>query len=177
MVVLWWKLSESTIVRRPVCQGAIVSLMPPWMRRKQECDESRAPSTALLRGTRRVKSSWHRTSRGAVSRVHVEWRRSLYNLAYVPEGVEMSDLQKVRITQKEFADGTADVEQDEWGETPRQSNACVTRKTKGAWRGMTWFFLEGANPAPGPARRRIVGKRPPVRDRGVGVVEELEDRS
>jgi hypothetical protein len=38
----------------------------------------------------------------------------------------------------------------------------VTRKTKGAWRGSTWFFLEGAKPVAGPARKRIVGKRPPL---------------
>ena len=74
----------------------------------------------------------------------------------------MDGLQKVRMTQKEFADGTADVEQDEWGETPRQSNMGVARKTKWAWRGTTWSFLENANPVPGPARRRIVGKKPPL---------------
>ena len=56
-------------------------------------------------------------ARGAGSRVHVEWRRSLYNPAGLPEGVTLDGLQKERITQKEFADGTADVEQDEWGET------------------------------------------------------------
>ena len=84
----------------------------------------------------------------------------------------MDILQKVRITQKEFADGTADVEQEEWGETPRQSNMGVARRSKGAWRGTTWFFLENANPVPRPARRRIVGKK----QRRVGVVEEAEER-
>ena len=54
------------------------------------------------------------------------------------------------------------MEEDEWGETPRVSNAGVTRKTKGAWRGTTWFSLEHARPLPGPARRRIVGKKPPL---------------
>jgi len=58
-------------------------------------------------------------ARGAISRVHVAWRKSLYNPAEFPEGVAITDLQKVRITQKEFTDGTADVEEDEWGETPR----------------------------------------------------------
>jgi len=116
-------------------------------------------------------------ARGAISRVHVEWRRSLYNPANLPAGVEMGDLQKVRVTQKEFADGTADVEQDEWGETPRVSSAGVTRMSRGAWRGTTWFFLENANPVPGPARRRIVGKKPRLCHRGVGAAEEVEDGS
>ena len=53
-------------------------------------------------------------ARGAISRVHVAWRRSLYNPAELPDGVELGDLQKIRITQMEFADGTADVEEDEW---------------------------------------------------------------
>ena len=86
----------------------------------------------------------------------------MYNPADLPEGVSAADLQKIRVTQKEFANGTADVEEDEWGETPRESNAGVTRATKGAWRGVTWFFLEGARPVAGPPRRRIVGKRPPL---------------
>ena len=100
-------------------------------------------------------------ARGAISRVHVEWRLSPYNPVNLPEGVDAARLQKTRVTQKEFADGTADVEEDEWGGTPRVSNTGVHRKTKGAWRGSTWFFL-GVKPVAGPARRRIVGKKPPV---------------
>ena len=71
-------------------------------------------------------------------------------------------MQKVRITQKEFTDGTADVEEDEWGETPRESNVGVTRGTRGAWWGTTWFFLANVRRVPGPPRRRMVGKRPPL---------------
>jgi hypothetical protein len=53
-------------------------------------------------------------ARGAIARVHVEWRRNLSNPANLPEGVTQDALQKVRVTQKEFADGTADIEKDEW---------------------------------------------------------------
>ena len=101
-------------------------------------------------------------ARGAISRVHVAWRKTLYNPAELPDGVALTDLQKVRITQKEFTDVTADVEEDEWGETPRESNTGVTRKTRGAWRGTKWFFLENVRPVPGPPKRRLVGKKPPL---------------
>ena len=40
--------------------------------------------------------------------------------------------------------------------------AAATRTTRGAWRGTTWFFLEGVETLPGPARRRITTKRPPL---------------
>ena len=100
-------------------------------------------------------------ARGAIARVHVGWRLEPWNPDFLPEGVKQEDLQKIRITQKEFADGTADVVRDEWGGTPRGSRK-VTRATKGAWKGTTWFFLDGAEPVPGPARRRVTGKRPPL---------------
>ena len=53
-------------------------------------------------------------ARGAVARVHVEWRRDLYNPHDLPEGVKQSDLQDTRVTQKEYADGTYDVVEDKW---------------------------------------------------------------
>ena len=44
-------------------------------------------------------------ARGAIVRVHVEWRRNLYNPANLPEGVTQDALQKVRVTQKELRTG------------------------------------------------------------------------
>ena len=82
-------------------------------------------------------------ARGAISRVHVEWRLSPYNPANLPEGVDVARLQKTRVTQKEFADGTADVEEDEWGGTPRVSNTGVHRKTKGALAGLHVVLPQG----------------------------------
>ena len=67
------------------------------------------------------------------------------NFPSLPEGVTADKLQKVRITQMEFVDGTVDVEQDEWGETPRGGKIGKKPKSKKAWRGSTWFFLEGAH--------------------------------
>ena len=52
-------------------------------------------------------------ARGALARIHVEWRQNLFNPDRLPDGVERDQLQPVRITQREFADGTLDVEQDE----------------------------------------------------------------
>ena len=116
-------------------------------------------------------------ARGAIARVHVEWRRNLYNPANLPEGVTQDALQKVRVTQKEFADGTADVEKDEWGETPRRSDTNVTRKTAGAWRGSTWFFLNGVEPLPGPPATTHCGQEAAaVRDRRMGTDEETPNR-
>ena len=102
-------------------------------------------------------------ARGAIARVHVTWRRALWEPLHLPEGVKPEDLQKTRITQKEFADGTQDVVQDEHGggvAEPRRTR--ITKKSRGAWRGMTWFFLHGSRAVAGPVRRRITSKRPPL---------------
>ena len=77
--------------------------------------------------------------------------------------MKLEDLQKARITQQEFADGTQDVVQDEHGggvAEPRRTR--ITKKSRGAWRGMTWFFLHGSRVVAGPVRRRITSKRPPL---------------
>jgi hypothetical protein len=160
------RTDRSPQVKRLSCQ--VLELR--WMRTTQGCWWFLALSTESQRETPQDESRnlegfdyWEvHPARGAISRVHVAWRRSLYNPAELPEGVVTTDLQKVRITQKEFSDGTADVEEEEWGETPRESNTGVTRKTPGAWRGTTWFFLENVRPVPGPPGRRIVGKKPPL---------------
>ena len=90
------------------------------------------------------------------------WRLEPWEPEGLPDGVEKEDLQKVRITQKEYADGTADVVKDEWGAEVRPRGKTVTRQTRGAWRGTTWFFLQGVETVPGPARRRVSTKRPPL---------------
>ena len=80
-------------------------------------------------------------ARGAITRVHVEWRRDLFEPDTWPEGVASKDVQTKRITQKEFADGTMDIVEDEWGVTPRgtgDSKPKATRRTKDAWRGTPW---------------------------------------
>ena len=75
---------------------------------------------------------------GAIAWVHVTWLSALWEPFHLPEGVKLEDLQKTRITQKEFADGTQDVVQDEHGggvAEPHRSR--ITKKTRGAWQGMT----------------------------------------
>ena len=101
-------------------------------------------------------------ARGAIVRVHVEWRRELYNPHDLPEGVALTDLQDVRVTQKEYVDGTYDVEEDKWENKPNQPRKALTRRSAGAWRGTTWFFLKGARVLPGPVRRRTTGKKAPL---------------
>ena len=89
-------------------------------------------------------------ARGAVARVHIEWRRDFWNPDHLPQGITQDMLQKTRVTQQEFGDGTMDVVQDEWGGTPRGKTK-VTRKDRKAWVGTTWFFLHGEKALPGPA--------------------------
>ena len=95
-------------------------------------------------------------ARGAIARVHVDWRTEKFNPDHLPDGMGCELLQKVRITQKEYADGTVDVEQDEWGETPRRGLPKRGKKAPGAWRGTTWFFMEGC----------LLYTSPSPRDRG-----------
>ena len=98
-------------------------------------------------------------------RLHVEWRTELWEPEGLPEGVEADQLQKKRVSQKEFSDGTLDVVSDEWGRSGPARNGArvsVTHRTPGAWRGSTWFFLKGAEPVAGPARRRYRQKGPPL---------------
>ena len=100
-------------------------------------------------------------ARGAVARVHVEWRIQKWNPNDLPPGIDQEDLQKKRFTQKEYADGSVEVEEDEWGATPR--NERVTKRNKKAWRGTTWFFLRGVeDPRPAPTGKRYRHKGPPL---------------
>ena len=110
-------------------------------------------------------------ARGAVARVHVTWRSALWEPLHLPEGMKLEDLQKARITQKEFADGTQDIVQDEHGGAVGHREARVTKKTRGAWRGMTWFFLQGSQVAADHEQTASV-----VYFGGVGAVEEVADR-
>ena len=102
-------------------------------------------------------------ARGALARIHVDWRKAQYLPRDLPDKVELDSLQETRVTQREYADGSADVEVDKWAkdETPRGRER-VGAWTPGAWRGTTWFFLEGVATIPGPARKRVTSKRAPL---------------
>ncbi len=105
-------------------------------------------------------------ARGAVVRVHVEWRSTLWEPEGLPEGVDVEQLQGKRVAQKEFHDGSMDVVSDEWGQAGAvvgpAAHQVVSRRSPGAWRGSTWFFLKGAEPVAGPAQRRYRAKGPPL---------------
>ena len=103
-------------------------------------------------------------ARGAIAQAHVEWRWEEWNPHDLPGDLTQHSLQKKRVTQKEFADGTLDTVEDEWGGTPRPDHdergrvKKITRKTKGACRGMIWFFLKESSGVPAPPRKQMRAK-------------------
>lgn len=45
---------------------------------------------------------------------------------------------------------------------PAWSKTSEARRRETSLAGTTWFFLENVNPVPGPTKRRIAGRKPPL---------------
>ena len=108
--------------------------------------------------------------RGALCRTHVERRVKEWNPNDLPGQFAEADLPKRRLVEKEFAAGGRDVVEDERGGTPRPHRDVrgrrvrVTRKTPGARRGRTWFFLKKLGEGDDAPKRKRYSKKETPRD-------------
>ena len=96
----WIRATSSEPETRSPAENRLMQLRPG-------CFISRDQHTESPPVIQWARFLWHQTlmgfdywevhpARGAISRVHVEWRLSLYNPANLPEGVDVTRLQKAR---------------------------------------------------------------------------------
>ena len=103
-----------------------------------QCDHETPESTVyLVEEESKHPDRWEKRDDHTWVRHHEVPRRDLFIPAGIAEGPPLDDLEDIRVTEREYPDGTRDRIQDAWKDTePVTTDISL-------WRGRTIFYVKG----------------------------------